>query len=223
VLWKTDEAMPSFNSPMVHAGYAYWVNRVGVVYCFDQKTGEKCYTNRTNGVCWATPVGLGDRIYIFGKDGKTTVIATGPEFKVLAENQLWDPDKVGNDTLNRERSRRGGASGGHGDHPPAAGGGGEAAKPAAAQPAETPADAATAPAARPAEAPAAPSGDSAGRGAGGRPAMSDAEREANRAAGENRFADPVQYGVAIVNGSLVIRSGEVVYCVRAGHAKTVAK
>lgn len=227
VLWKTDEAMPSFNSPMVHAGYAYWVNRVGVVYCFDQKTGEKCYTNRTNGVCWATPVGLGDRVYIFGKDGKTTVIATGPEFKVLAENQLWDPDKVGNDTLNRERSRRGGASGGHGDHPPAAGGPGEAAKPAAdraaAKPAEQPADVATAPAARPAEAPAVPGGDSAGRGTGGRPAMTDAEREANRAAGENRFADPVQYGVAIVNGSLVIRSGEVVYCVRTGQANTVAK
>ena len=44
--------------------------------------------------------------------------------------------------------------------------------------------------------------------------MTDAEREEARAKGEDRFADPVQYGVAIVNGSLVIRTGEVVYCVR---------
>lgn len=233
VLWKTDEAMPSFNSPMVHAGYAYWVNRVGVVYCFDQKTGEKCYTNRTNGVCWATPVGLGDRIYIFGKDGKTTVIATGPEYKVLAENQLWDPDKVGNDTLNRERSRRGGAGGGHAEHQP--GVAAEATKPIADSTSGKPADTAAAPAvkpagaapdAKPAETPTTGGGGESGRrggGGGGRPAMSDAEREANRAAGENRFADPVQYGVAIVNGSLVIRSGEVVYCVRSGNAKTAAK
>jgi hypothetical protein len=34
------------------------------------------------------------------------------------------------------------------------------------------------------------------------------------AQGENRFADPVQYGVAIVNGNIVIRTGEMVYCVR---------
>jgi hypothetical protein len=33
--------------------------------------------------------------------------------------------------------------------------------------------------------------------------------------GENRFADPVQYGVAIVNGHIVIRTGEMVYCIRA--------
>ena len=28
------------------------------------------------------------------------------------------------------------------------------------------------------------------------------------------FADPIQYGVAVVNGNLVIRSGAVVYCIR---------
>lgn len=44
--------------------------------------------------------------------------------------------------------------------------------------------------------------------------MTAEERERNRAQGENRFADPVQYGVAIVNGSLIIRTGELVYCLR---------
>jgi hypothetical protein len=44
--------------------------------------------------------------------------------------------------------------------------------------------------------------------------MSDKERDEARARGENRFPDPVQYGVAIVNGSVVIRTGETMYCVR---------
>ncbi len=44
--------------------------------------------------------------------------------------------------------------------------------------------------------------------------MTPEEIAKQRAQGDNRFADPVQYGVAIVNGSLVIRTGEVVYCVR---------
>jgi hypothetical protein len=77
---------------MEHAGYAYWINRQGVVFCFDVKTGEQKYAERVPQSPWATPLGLGDRLYIFGKDGLTTVLKTGPVFEKLAENQLWDPD-----------------------------------------------------------------------------------------------------------------------------------
>ena len=34
-------------------------------------------------------MGIGDRIYFFGKNGDTTVISAGPEFKELATNRLW--------------------------------------------------------------------------------------------------------------------------------------
>lgn len=93
-VWRVSEATPSWGSPIIHSGCAYWVNRQGVVYCFNAETGELHYKERTKQSCWATPIGIGDRVYFFGKDGLTTVIATGPEFKVLAENQLWNPDEV---------------------------------------------------------------------------------------------------------------------------------
>lgn len=92
VLWKTEQATPSFASPIVHAGHAYWVNRSGVVYCLDAETGELCYTQRVAQPCWATPLGIGNRVYFFGKDGVTTVLAAGPKFEVLAENKLWDAE-----------------------------------------------------------------------------------------------------------------------------------
>ncbi|MBM4077315.1 MAG: PQQ-like beta-propeller repeat protein, partial [Planctomycetes bacterium] len=116
ILWKTEEAMTSHCSPIAYGGYAYWVNRAGVVYCFDLKTGKTLYAKRANGVCWATPVGVGDRVYFFSKDGMTTVLQSGPEHHVLAENMLWDPEKVGRDSMSRDRS-----SGEHQGH------GGEAA------------------------------------------------------------------------------------------------
>jgi len=53
--------------------------------------------------------------------------------------------------------------------------------------------------------------------------MTEKEQEETRARGENRFADPVQYGVAMVSGSLVIRTGEIVYCVRTTKPLTLAK
>ncbi len=81
-----------WDTPFVHHGFAYWVNRVGVVYCIDVVTGEQKYAQRTKQSCWATPLALGDRICFFGKDGITTVIAAGPEYKELAANELWPAD-----------------------------------------------------------------------------------------------------------------------------------
>lgn len=92
--WIAEEATPSWASPIMHDGLAYWVNRVGVIYCFDAATGESVYRERTKQSCWATPFAVGDRIYWFGKDGLTTVIAAGREFKVLSENQLWSPEDI---------------------------------------------------------------------------------------------------------------------------------
>jgi len=87
--WTNTAPTPSWGSPMSHQGYAYWVNRAGVLYCLDVKTGESVYTERLKQGCWATPVAIGDHIYIFGKSGLTTVLAAGNKFKVVAENELW--------------------------------------------------------------------------------------------------------------------------------------
>lgn len=103
ILWKTSKAMPSFGSPIVYQGLAYWVNKVGVVYCFDAKTGEQVYIKRLRQPCWATPLGLGNRIYFPGKDGLTTVIAAGQEFQVLAQNELFDGATAAGDADIRRR------------------------------------------------------------------------------------------------------------------------
>lgn len=143
VLWRNTEVATTFSSPMVHAGYAYWINRSGIVSCLDIATGELKYTQRTPQSAWATPVGIGDRVYFFGKDGITTVIAAGPEFQILSENPLWNPETAPKD--------------------------------------ET---------------------------------LISQETEPQRQRSAAMFASPVQYGVAIVNGSLLIRSGTVLFCVR---------
>ena len=226
VLWRTEEAMPAFNSPTVYRGSAYWVNRAGVVFCFDAETGEKRFVKRIGQGCWSTPVGIGERLYIFGKDGLTTVLKAGPEFELLAENQLWDSEKLGAESFARKRAS-GGDSVGHREHGPAAG------KPAAGAGPQSDGASGTPAADRGATGSDPKRGDAAARSpakteteeasqraqGGGRPAMTPEEEKRAREQGDNRFADPVQYGVAIVNGSLVIRTGEAVYCVRQQSAK----
>ena len=94
VLWKSEEATPSWASPIVYQGCAYWINTKGLIFCFDVETGKLNYKERTKQSCWATPYGSGDQVYFFGKDGLTTVIAAGKEFHSIAENELWDPNAV---------------------------------------------------------------------------------------------------------------------------------
>lgn len=239
VLWRTEEAMPAFNTPTVHEGLAYWVNKAGVVFCYNAETGEKHYSKRIGQGCWATPVAIGDRLYVFGKDGLTTVLATGPEYKLISENQLWDPNEIPSESMSRNRAagRDENAAGGHSEEHGKKGADGEkkadSTTDAAASPAVRPVSATDESAAkkeegatssgRPQEAgerrgppggrPGA-GGPPAGGGRPGAPGAGGNYDAQTMAQGENRFADPVQYGVAIVNGNIVIRTGEMVYCIR---------
>ncbi|MFO1065978.1 MAG: PQQ-binding-like beta-propeller repeat protein [Pirellulales bacterium] len=217
VLWYAKDAMSAYNSPLIYRGYGYWINKSGVVYCFNAQTGENVYTKRSGGVCWTTPVGIGDRVYLFGKDGLTTVIATGPEYKVVCENQLWDPAVAGRDA----RASRGMNMGNHGEHgSDSKSDGATSATPNAGPLNENSPDAA--PSSGRSQSSLDQSVDQAGQDnkrASQRPSSADrrgptaqlTESEQQEAI---RFADPVQYGVAIVNGNLVIRTGDRVYCIR---------
>ena len=131
-VWLAEKALSSFSSPIFYKGYGYWVNRAGVVFCFDGKSGEKQYSERLAESNWATPLAVGDRIYFFGRNGETTVIEAGPKFKKLATNRLWEKESE----QSGQEQRRG------------------------------------------------------------------------------NFGGQTQYGVAAVAGSLVVRTGKVLYCVR---------
>ncbi len=94
VIWRTEKAMASFSSPIAHRGIGYWVNRAGIVFAIDLSDGQQLFAERIDQAPWATAIGVGDRVYFFGKDGITTVIRAGKEFEKLATNSLWDPDQL---------------------------------------------------------------------------------------------------------------------------------
>lgn len=91
VLWRNEQATSSFGTPIVHQGFAYYTNRAGVLFCLNAETGETSYNTRIADSNWATPIGLGDQIYFFGRGGTTTVMAAGDRPKKLQENKLYEP------------------------------------------------------------------------------------------------------------------------------------
>lgn len=92
VVWRAKRALCDYASPVVAGDYVYYISRVGVLYCLNRHTGEELYAQRLPGPCWATPICQGDRVYLFGKDGQTTVIKVGDKYEVLATNAAWDLD-----------------------------------------------------------------------------------------------------------------------------------
>ncbi len=90
VEWRASKAISDYASPVVCANCVYYLNKVGVLYCLDHQTGEAHYAERLGTQCWATPIVSEDRIYFFGKDGKTQIVRGGPKFELIASNVLWD-------------------------------------------------------------------------------------------------------------------------------------
>lgn len=80
-VWKAKRATSSFASPIVHEGVAYFVNREGVVYGLDARTGQERFAKRLTGSVWATPIGIGPQVFFFCRDGRANRLSeplTGP-------------------------------------------------------------------------------------------------------------------------------------------------
>lgn len=92
--WRADDVASGFASPLIHRGRVYFVGTAGVVYCREAGTGRPLFDERIPQSVWASPIGAGDRVYLFGDRGTTTVLGAADHFSPLATNILTFPDKV---------------------------------------------------------------------------------------------------------------------------------
>ncbi|WP_153557666.1 outer membrane protein assembly factor BamB family protein [Roseimaritima sediminicola] len=95
VRWGADRANSYYSTPLAFAGYVYYVNKAGVLYCVDQDTGERLFAKRIGNPCWASAVGVTDsageqRVYFVTKNGFTIVLRPGDQYDQVARNQLYD-------------------------------------------------------------------------------------------------------------------------------------
>ena len=87
---------PDVPTPVCDGRHLYMVADQGAATCLDAKTGAVVYspTRTAKGIVSASPVLADGKIYITNEDGVTTVLAAGPEFKILATNALPSEGKT---------------------------------------------------------------------------------------------------------------------------------
>jgi outer membrane protein assembly factor BamB len=91
--WKWEGlGAPDVPSPVCDGKYFYMVEDNGRVTCLDAKTGQLIWgPERTaQGIVSASPLLADGKLYVTNESGITTVLAAGPEYKVLATNELDD-------------------------------------------------------------------------------------------------------------------------------------
>jgi outer membrane protein assembly factor BamB len=90
VAWRVTRGVPQKPSILLVNDLICMVNDTGIVSAVDPKTGEVVGRGRIEGTYSASPVAIGNRIYAFNEDGKTTVFEATRELKVLGESFLDD-------------------------------------------------------------------------------------------------------------------------------------
>lgn len=88
VVWKFEKQVPANPSPILVEKRIYMVSDRGVLTCLDSLTGKPIWTQRLGGNFSASPIFSDGRLYFCSEEGLTSVLAPGPTFNKLAENQL---------------------------------------------------------------------------------------------------------------------------------------
>lgn len=88
IAWRYSKQAPSMPSPLLVGKELYLVGDRGVATCLDAVSGEMIWTQRIPGNYSASPLLADGKIFICNREGTTTVIEPGREYKELAVNKL---------------------------------------------------------------------------------------------------------------------------------------
>ena len=90
VLW-TNRVKCYEQSMLAHQGNVYAFSDNGIVFCWDGKTGQERWSKRLGGPVSASPLLVGDTIYVSNEQGSTWAIKATPEkYTEIARSQLGD-------------------------------------------------------------------------------------------------------------------------------------
>jgi len=92
--WTVPQIPEGLSSPIIVGKFVYRLHTPGVLKCWDTHSGKEVFSKRLEGITstWASPIADVDGRIFFASAGKSYVIQGGGEPKVLASNDLGDPN-----------------------------------------------------------------------------------------------------------------------------------
>jgi len=90
--WEGTKAISHHASPVTCGNQVYLIDKNGILFCLDRDTGKEVFSKRLPNHQWATPISANGKLFLFGKDGVTTILKAGPEWNLIANNRLWSEE-----------------------------------------------------------------------------------------------------------------------------------
>ena len=91
--WSSPRGGIYMQTPLVYGEELYMCSDGGILACYDSGTGERIYRERLGtGLTGfsGSAVAADGKLYFSGEDGTVFVVRAGPEFEVIAENDLGE-------------------------------------------------------------------------------------------------------------------------------------
>jgi len=88
VAWRYARQVPQVPSPLLVGNEIYLVGDKGIATCLDALTGDVRWTQRIPGNYSSSPLFAGGHIYCSNREGETTVLAPGKEFRQIGSGKL---------------------------------------------------------------------------------------------------------------------------------------
>ena len=92
IRWTMTHKGEALSSPIVVGKYLYRLRTPGFLECWEMATGKEVYSERLQDISstWASPIADSKGRLFFANAGKSYVVQAGPQFRVLAVNDLGD-------------------------------------------------------------------------------------------------------------------------------------
>jgi outer membrane protein assembly factor BamB len=91
VAWQESKSFPYVPTLLPHGDYLFSVSDSGIAACHQAASGKRIWNERLGSPVSASPILVGDRIYVSGEDGQVYVLAASTTYRLLAKNSFDEP------------------------------------------------------------------------------------------------------------------------------------
>ena len=90
VPWQAEEGLPDIVSPLTDGQRIYNIETSGLMTCYAAGDGKKLWEQDLNISVQASPSLVGERIYVFGDEGKVRIVAAADTFKAIGKATIGE-------------------------------------------------------------------------------------------------------------------------------------
>ncbi len=94
IRWQNQEGLPDTVTPLVADGLLYLTNTYGIISSYDALTGELLWDHEIETEFNASPVLVGDVIYLLDRSGVMHQFAHGREYREIGHAELGEPSNA---------------------------------------------------------------------------------------------------------------------------------